>query len=361
MAESKATTPGEPVDAPTATAELEQDIQNDPNLPAGMFARVRSDPQFLEELVDKKRKGEPLYDSDGESETTKPKGEPGEGDGETGDDDGGEGEEGEEGEGKKKKKRRSGYLRAAERAYGERDSLALENKELKRKLAERPAPDPPDTGFGEGKEPKPAAKKVAAKPKEDDYESYTDFMEALSDYTVEEAMAKRDKADKSRATRKENARAESRLDTALTDQATEAKGIHEDWQEVVEQVDEHMSAEGLAWPDSHMVAFATTGRAGEIAYYLGQNLDECEKLVNAKSRDALMLQLGKIEAKIDTESPSDTGANGDPKPKKEVPKPMKKHLGGTATATVKDEEYYADKASPKEYADRELRRMGLVK
>ena len=377
MAKSTSTTPGQPVDegeaTPAATvAELEQDIQNDPNLPAGMFARVRSDPQYLEELVAKKRKGEPLYDSAGEGETnegegetgepkgetTKPKGETNEGEGGTVDD------EGEEGEGKKKKKRRSGYLRAAERALDERDSLARENEELRRKLAERPAAGPPDTGFGEAGEPKPAAKKkVVPKPKEDDYESYTEFMEALSDWTVEkrvsEAMAKRDKADRTRTARDENVQAASRLDQALTDQATAAEEKHEDWQEVVEQVDEHMAAEGLEWPDSHMVAFATTGRAGEIAYYLGQNLDECEKLVKAKSRDALMVKLGKIEAKIDAEEPAD--AAGDAIPKKEVPKPMKKHLGGTTTATVKDEQYYADDASPKEYADRELRRMGLVK
>lgn len=347
-------------DTPTL-AELEKEIQDDPNLPADIYARMSNDPTFRQEIVDKKAKGEALYEGDGsppEGDKVVKKKAEGEGDGE------GDGEGEGKGEGKQKKKRRSGYLRAAERAYEERDTIARENEELRRKLAEKTAPVTPVEPAEPAEEKGKKADTAAAKPKEDDFESYTDFMEALSDWTVEkrvsEEMAKRDKADRTRATRNENTKAASRLDQALFDQTAAAKEIHEDWQDVAEKVDEHMAAEGLAWSDAHMVAFASTGRAGDIAYYLGQHTEECENLAKAPSRDALMLQLGTLLAKIEPGEDGDADAD-DGEPKKVVPKPMKKHLAGTATATVKDEKYYAEDASPKEYADRELRRLGLVK
>ena len=337
-------------DTPTLT-ELEKGIQDDPNLPADIYARMSNDPTFRQEIVDKKSKGEALYEGDGAppagEKVAKKKAED-EADG--------------DGDDKPKKKRRSGYLRAAERAYEERDTMARENEELRRKLAEKNAApaEPAEPAEEKGKK----ADTAAAKPKEDDFESYTDFMEALNDWAVEkrvsEEMAKRDKADRTRATRNENTKAASRLDQALFDQTAAAKETHEDWQDVAEKVDEHMAAEGLTWSDAHMVAFASTGRAGDIAYYLGQHTEECENLAKAPSRDALMLKLGTLLAKIE---PGEDGAADpdDGEPKKGIPKPMKKHLAGTATATVKDEQYYAENASPKEYADREMRRLGLVK
>ena len=61
-----------------------------------------------------------------------------------------------------------------------------------------------------------------------------------------------------------------------------------------------------------MVAFASTGRAGDIAYYLGSHTEECEKLAKAPSRDSLMLQLGTLLAKIEPgEEADDDDDDGD--------------------------------------------------
>ena len=317
------------------TATIEEEILNDPELSAEEFARARSDPGFMEKLVEKRRSSPP------DSEEGKGKNEE---------------EEAPQNQAKPedtqppqktKRKRLGGYQRMAGRLQEKIDQTERENAKLREELASRPKP--PDSSETETDLSK-------GKPKEEDYESHMEYLEALTDWKVEQRVSQ---AEEQRKKAEEQHNAASRRDqaalnilTALHQQATASKQKHEDWEEVVSE------AEGIEWSQEQQQAFARTGQFGEIAYYLGSNIEEAERLSQINHLPEFMLELGKVLSAFDSEKPESGDAGGKSKPRKKLPPPVGEKVSGTDPGVVKDAQYWAEKASPQEYA--KARREGRI-
>ena len=149
---------------------IEKQILADPDVSAADFQRARSDPAFMGELVAKREKPSESKPDDGDGETKVVKTEevvvvkP--------DDDSEDADA-------PKKRKRGGFKRMAERARDESDVLKRENEDLRRQLATKAEAPPP-------KENKEGNTEVG-KPKEDDFDSHVDYLEASTDWKVEYA------------------------------------------------------------------------------------------------------------------------------------------------------------------------------
>ena len=354
------------------SATLEAEILADPELSPQDFARARTDNEFLSELVEKRRvtpppekKGE---EGKGEGDGEKGKGEgdgEGDGKGEKGEGEKGEGEKG-EGEKGKPQKRQGGFKRQVERLHDKIDSSERENARLRAQLAVK----------GEGKKKEPPVE--TSEPKEDDFDSHIEYIDALIDWRtdkrVTDALKKRDvknatekKANQKIATQHE---AEAEVKTALKKQAKDSREEHEDWQEKVDLVDEAMAEEGLEWSDSQANAFALTGQFGEVAYYLGDHPEEAISLAKIAHPGKFLRALGKMEAKMEAEAAAaekkvekekgeegggevevEKGKAAAPKKKTPLNPPVGESVKGKNSGTVKDSEYWANRATPQEYED----------
>ena len=335
--------PAETKDSATIAAE----ILADPELPAEDFARARTDPEFMTELVEKRqsaapaeKKGEEAKPKDDDEKKPKAEGEekePKEAKGEV------------EDEKKKKGPRRGGYRRQVERLHDENDQLRAQ-------LAAKTQGAPPPF-------PHQAAPAETPRPNEDDFQDHMDFIEALSGWKAEEKVAAvLKKRDADRAARDSSAKQTKNaedLDTALQTQAEAAQEQHDDWQEKVDEVDEVLAEEGLVWTAAQAQAFAMTEQFGEIAYYLGQHTDEAVRLAQITHPANFMRALGKIEAKLEAAgeaTPKEEDENKDKKAKPDAPTaktPLKTPVGevvkGSGSGGPKDAEWWAKQASPEEY------------
>ena len=324
-------------------------VLDDPDLPAEDYMRASSDSEFLAELVEKRQAAA----GDGEAA---PKGK-GEGEGEEAAAGEGEGEaaagEGEGEDKTPKKRRRAGYKRRSEALLEENDALKRERDELRRKLE--------TNGQPAAKKKAPAA---APRPKMEDFEDEDAFLDELiawrSDQRIDTRMAERDQTQ----TRKdgEDNRRRQAVDAAteLDRQFQVARKAHEDYDEVIEAADD------IEWSDRHAYAMLMTGVAGDIAYHLGKNPEEAEKIAKITNPAKISMAMGRIQAKLEAEEAAKPPKEGDPKegddppkgaaakpPKKKNPKPMKSHVGGAAAPGIKDEKYW-ETAPSDEYMRREM-------
>ena len=124
---------------------------------------------------------------------------------------------------------------------------------------------------------------------------------------------------------------------------------------MVAVADEEMKEARLEFSDGHVRAFAMTGQFGEIAYYLGKNEGESERLAKIVNPSTFMLELGKILAKAGNSAAKPKAAekpeaDAKPESKKPLPKPMGEAVKGTKSGGIKDLDYWSAKASPQEYA-----------
>ena len=322
--------------APVPEPVTEHDILNDPKLAPADFARARSDPGFMAELIAKRSEEKPPVTPAPVS--TEPK--PDEGDG-----------EGAEPAGARRKGR-GGYKRTAERLQEEVDNLAAENAALKTRGAATP-PTPPTAD--------PFAAVAKNKPKEEDFEGHVEYLEALMDYKSEqkvEAMLAADRRARAAASEQASRRQQVVQDEqSLQQQVAAAKKSHADYDQVVDKI------EAIQWSDQHVAALGMTGHAGEIAYYLGSRADEAEDLSRLGHPAAILLAMGKILTKIEAGNghqpadPPPADPTPPPPPVAKLPPPMK-GITGASAPPVKDADYWATKASPQEYA--EARRAGKI-
>ena len=306
------------------TATIEAEILSDPELSTADFSRLRADQAYMDELVEKRKAAPPA-----EKEEVKEKKEEEE-----------EEEEEKEKKGAKKSRGgRGGYKRMAEKMQDKVDQAELKIAALEKRLEA-------------GKPPLEKSKaEVPEKPKEEDFESHVEYLEALTDWKVDlkvgKALEDKDKRDASVAAGYRQQQENQNLEQALHAQAAAAKKNHEDYAEVVSETD------GIEWSDGHRHALAMTGVFGEIAYHLGKNIEEAERLSKIDNLPSLMMELGKITASIDKEKPAKEEVKEEVEAegaiKKKLPAPMKKHVSGKTEAEVKDAEYWSTKASPAEY------------
>lgn len=129
---------------------------------------------------------------------------------------------------------------------------------------------------------------------------YDQYIEDLADWKAGERIKAERTAD---ANTEEQERVREVFDT-YNRATSEARATHDDFDEVVGRRD-------LQIPQAAQVAIIEAGEIGpEIAYYLGSNPDECQKLAQMSPARAASY-IGKIEAKLSAVK-SETAANYQP-------------------------------------------------
>jgi len=161
------------------------------------------------------------------------------------------------------------------------------------------------------KEPEPV---VAATPKpvQDDFESYDDYVDALTDWKVEQKLAQFDKRIEQRA---ETDRA-SASQTAFEEKLAKGSERYEDFEEV---------AMGSSVPITQGMVEIMRGREDPvgIAYYLGKHIQEATRISRLTPLEAACA-IGKIEAEVAAAEK----AKPPPKPVTNAPPPIKPVSGG---------------------------------
>ena len=334
--------------------DYEHEVLNDDSLSSEEFNRARAEPDFLLELVQKRR----------ESEVSDPGDKGGSGTGDPGDKAGAAaGDPGDKG----RKRGRSGYKRSAEILTQKLEEQEAENRRLREQLDGK-TPVKPEDGNKAGAKGNPAfptgePQDKLEEPKEDDFDSLGEFEDAMTDYRIQKGiraeLSKRDKAAKTQQVTALNKKRGEDRDAALVTQTKSAREAHDDYDDVIGQ------AAHVKFDNWQVDCFAMSGQFGELAYRLGQDPERAEALKKLANPIMFNQELGRISAEIQTNGDAggagdkDAGDPGDkgktPRaaaPKKELPPPV----GGTVTPAgggrvLKDADYYADpsKCSPAEF------------
>jgi len=188
----------------------------------------------------------------------------------------GEGDdEGDEGEEKPKKRRRRNY-----------SDLKAELRELRSRLEATEKP----------KEAKPEPK-AEAKPKLEEFKSYDDYQEALTDWKVDQRL----KAERENGNKRQREEAEARhtaeLNAHVGKSVDKAKDKYDDFEDVLS---EHGRT---VFPNQTMVRLVSeTDDPGEVAYYLANNPAEAKRIAALNPVKAAV-ELGKVEAKLSAPAP----------------------------------------------------------
>lgn len=126
----------------------------------------------------------------------------------------------------------------------------------------------------------------ANKPSVDQYQSYEEYLEALSDWKVEQRLTSE------RAERERRSREESQRTKAMTykERVEKARDKYEDYEQI---------AHGQHWTPSEAMteAILESEMGPDIAYYLGNNPDEAARIARL-SPASQHRELGKLEAKL---------------------------------------------------------------
>lgn len=171
---------------------------------------------------------------------------------------------------------------------------------------------------GEKPEAKQAVEK--AKPKLEDFASHEEFVEALTDWKLDQRAQKAEQ-DRVQATQQETLK---KTFDAYNAQLPAARESHPDFDEVV-------GNESLKIPQSAQLAIIESETGAEIAYYLGKHPEICEELANL-SDVKVVARIGRIEALLEKSEASEI--TEDKKPETKVPPPIKPVGGSSARSTV---------------------------
>lgn len=144
----------------------------------------------------------------------------------------------------------------------------------------------------ETKKDEPVKSAETAKPKSDDFATWDEYHEALTDWKVEQKLSARDKEATEKA---EKAKAEAEQKTASQkweDACEKAREAHEDFDEVAlnPDIQQHITPVIAA-------AVAESDVNTEIAYYLGQHPDELQR-ISKLSPVGQAREIGKLEAQF---------------------------------------------------------------
>lgn len=232
--------------------------------------------------------------------------------------------EDDENEGDKKPKKKSGFKRRIEklsRRLAEQEAQA----EHWRKIAlasEKPKSE---------SEAKPVVKDDAGKPNPDKFETYADYMDALTDWKIEQ----RDKS-KAEKEREERVRSEvEALRRAFAEKANAFKKVATDFEETIEDVDDIPMSVELE------TVFLESDNGPELMYELAKNREEYERISKLSGR-AFDRAIGAFEARI--------SGNSQVKKETEVKKtkapPPLKPVGSKSSASIEKD---PDEMSYEEY------------
>lgn len=156
------------------------------------------------------------------------------------------------------------------------------------------------------------------KPQVEQFESYEDFVEALTDWKAEQREAKR----------AQETRAKTIAEQTIT-RMEAARATHEDFDNVVSNLN------GIMVPPVTIESIQESEQSAEIFYYLGKNVAEAKKL-QGMSISAQLREIGRIEEKLSAKP-----AEKEVKRISSAPVPLNP-VNSSANVTPKDNDSIAD-------------------
>ncbi len=221
-------------------------------------------------------------------------------------------EDDKESEEEKKPKKKGGFQKRIDRMNQKLSAIERENAELKAKLTTN---KPDESGKATAKAADPSDK-----PKADDYDSYSEYVEALSDW-------KADQRDKAREAKEKASSEKSAFETKMADYAKridDVKAKNPDFQDLIDELDD----DGVRLAPDLVHSLLDSEYGAEISYELAKNRKELER-INALSGPAVARAIGRLEAKFSTDSSQEI------KPKTSKAPPPLKPVGGKTGSVVK--------------------------
>lgn len=193
-----------------------------------------------------------------------------------------ESEEEEEKPAAKEKPKGKGYLKRINKLTKDKYKLSDENRELRERL--EALEKDKEEKKPEEKKPEQQAKTLSGKPKPQrgDFQSYDDYMEALTDWKYEERKA------------------QEKLDADKQVSEDRRKKIFDDYQghvkEALEEYDDFddvVTNSKMKIPNAVLFAIMEMENGPHVAYYLGKNPDVCADLMSRTDLSAVM-EAGRI-------------------------------------------------------------------
>lgn len=198
------------------------------------------------------------------------------------------------------------------------DKLTKRNYELESRLAELEK-------TAREAQPKPESTAGAEKPRPENFNTYEDYLEALTDWKADQREAQREavrQKEEQEAILKENL-------TAYSKGVSEARERYEDFDDVVDRDD-------IMIPQAAQMAIIESPNGADVAYYLGQHPEVAEELQTLSPFGAVM-EIGRISQLLAN------GGHAAPAPVSKAPAPIRTVSGNSAKSTVPvDEMPYED-------------------
>ena len=203
-----------------------------------------------------------------------------------------------------------------QRKIGERDQRIAD---LEKRASAQPAAEAP--AKPDAAEPAPKAEaKTPPRPEEKDFKTYSEFVEALTEWKTDRKLEERETK---RAENKQQSEAEKRgqeIMTAHNARVDEAKTRYEDWDKAFKGLDDN------SFSDPMVVYIFESDKGPDITYYLATHRKELAR-IRELSPLRQAAALGRIEDQLTEEQPDEGEENegeGEPKPAKPAPaKPAK--------------------------------------
>lgn len=192
------------------------------------------------------------------------------------------------------------------------DRLTKTVAELRAELDAARTPAKPLAEQSAETEPVVAAGK---EPKIGDFRSVDEYMEAKTEWLISQKLEQRQQLEQRKAEEQNT----KEVFDAYNQRVAEVEAEHDDFKEVVGRQD-------IQIPQSVQLAIFEMENGPEVAYYLGQNPEECEKLCEMSPFRAV-IEIGRIADKI-------TGpASAAPAKQKTNPPPPIRPVGGNASTS----------------------------
>lgn len=242
-------------------------------------------------------------EEEGESEESEDDEDESEGDEEDNDEDDEEKEE-------KKPKRKNGFKKRVDRLNRQKRALADENARLKQELERA------KSGKSEKKESEveePALELKDGKPNVDDFENYDDYVEELSAWRYRQEK----KADEKKAQEKALKKEQEDLDKSFAKKVIEFSETVDDWEEVLEDVEDIVANPGLG----HIIK--TSDYSAQVMYELAKNPENFRR-INELSYVKAAKAIGRIEDQIEAKVKPSEKKPSEIVKKTKAPKPLKK-------------------------------------
>ena len=172
--------------------------------------------------------------------------------------------------------------------------------------------------------PAPVEQPAPKAPKMEDYATVEAYIEAVTDFKAS-ALINQKEAERSQVSQQREAQNhQAKLAEGYSKQADEARRVYDDFDDITDNPDIIIS-------DSMAQAILRSNNGADIAYYLGKNPAEADRLLNLDPY-SVAIEIGKISAKIVRPSPKTTSS---------APAPIEP-VGARATPTADPDKMSTD-------------------